>query len=355
MSKAPVQSNTQLGISEQTAREFKRIAEHEEQAGTESWNDGDYDAAASHFERGASTLKKYAAHIQVAAQQQVIKRKAAKLLDLCRQLRELMVTGKPDEVRAKRLRTESQSELAVINADLLAATPKEASESARQKAAPSAPAAPPVEVQAPASADTHDQSPSKPHLRLVASTEKPPVKSDSDSLGLSQAPDAQAKPLESPVPQPTSTLKRVDDSPSVLKPHRVAELSAALLKCDFEEVARCFDAISEDMAGSQVAAAGEIEQMLTSVFAREIAGVLRKAPGELGGGALELARRAYSEGNFKGAAGHFKQAALDLLDAVPGGISDEEVAANELRASRLLTFSSRLRKTQGEAKPASQA
>ena len=35
-----------------------------------------------------------------------------------------------------------------------------------------------------------------------------------------------------------------------------------------------------------VAAAGEIEQMLTSVFAREIAGVLRKAPGELGGGCL---------------------------------------------------------------------
>ena len=353
MSKAPVQSNTQLGISEQTAREFKRIAEHEEQAGTESWNDGDYDAAASHFERGASTLKKYAAHIQVAAQQQAIKRKAAKLLDLCRQLRELMVTGKPDEVRAKKLRTESQSELAVINADLLAATPKEASESARQKAAPSAPAAPPVEVQPPSGAQ--DQSPSKPHLRLVASTEKPPVKSDSDPLGLTLAPDAQAIPLESSTSQPSPPLKRVDDPPGFLKPNRLAELSAALLKCEFEAVARCFDGISEDMAGSHVAAAGEIEQMLTSVFAREIAGVLRKAPGELGGGALELARRAYSEGNFKGAAEHFKQAALDLLDAVPGGISDEEVAANELRASRLLTFSSRLRKTQGEAKPAPQA
>lgn len=54
MAKAPHSSNTQLGISEQTAREFKRIAEQEEQAGTEAWNDGEYDTAASHFERAAA-------------------------------------------------------------------------------------------------------------------------------------------------------------------------------------------------------------------------------------------------------------------------------------------------------------
>ena len=60
MAKAPPQSNTQLGISEQTAREFKRIAEQEEKAGTESWNDGEYDSAADHFERAANTLRKYA-------------------------------------------------------------------------------------------------------------------------------------------------------------------------------------------------------------------------------------------------------------------------------------------------------
>ena len=79
MAKAPQQSNTQLGISEQTAREFKRIAEQEEKAATECWNDGEYDSAADHFERAANTLRKYAVHVQAPSQAQIIKRKADEL------------------------------------------------------------------------------------------------------------------------------------------------------------------------------------------------------------------------------------------------------------------------------------
>jgi hypothetical protein len=75
---------------------------------------------------------------------------------------------------------------------------------------------------------------------------------------------------------------------------------------------------------------------------------LRKAPEQQSEGALQMARKAYAEGNFKGAAEHFKRAAMELLAAASEGKSDDEVSANEMKASKLLTFSSRLRRTPAE-------
>ncbi|MBV6515547.1 MAG: hypothetical protein HPKKFMNG_01188 [Planctomycetes bacterium] len=361
MAKAPHSSNTQLGISEQTAREFKRIAEQEEQAGTEAWNDGEYDTAASHFERAASTLKKYAAHVQAAAQAQVIKRKAAKLLDLCRQLRDLTQDGKPDESKARKLRTESQSELAVINADLEAATPKEAAPARHKSKAEnltSAPTQPPTRKEAPDDkpAPAEPQSESKPNLRLVGSKHDGGEVLELDFAGV--APKAEgsgrsAPALADPSEQKTApSLQRIIEGQTALKPERVVELSRALGRCDFEVMAKAFDAISDDFSAGHAPDPGvEIERLLSSVFAREIAQVLRKAPGDLSQGAMELARRAYGEGNFKGAAEHFKQAAMELLGTGADGRSDEDVAASEMKASKLLTFSSRLRKAVSDGKP----
>src|SRR5262249_36771234 len=120
----------------------------------------------------------------------------------------------------------------------------------------------------------------------------------------------------------------------------------ALRKCDFAQVAAAFDAIADELNAATVAnPQRDIEQMLSGIFAREVAQVLRKAPEQQGQGALELARKAYAEGNFKNAAEQFKRAAMDILAAAGEASSDEEIAAGELRASKLLTFSSRLRKT----------
>ena len=377
MAKAPQQSNTQLGISEQTAREFKRIAEQEEKAATECWNDGEYDSAADHFERAANTLRKYAVHVQAPSQAQIIKRKAAKLLDLCQQLRALTVDGHPDESKANRLRTESQSELATINADIEAATPREP-EAGKRKAPdnsaaliemsvnvpkppedekPKAADSPPRIESAAVKSDDSSKVPSQPHLRLLSGEGKPPEKPRSEVLHLefsevppadSAKPPAPTKP-EGPDPSEAKTapsLRRIEEG--AFKAERVVQLAAALNKCDFFLLATAFDAIADDLgAATAHDPQREIEQMLSSVFAREIAAVLRKAPEQQTQGAMELARKAYAEGNFKGAAEHFKRAAMELLAAAGDGKSDDDVAANELRASKLLTFSSRLRKTPG--------
>ncbi len=377
MAKAPQQSNTQIGLSEQTAREFKRIAEQEEKAGTESWNDGDYDSAADHFERAANTLRKYAAHVQAPAQAQVIKRKATKLLDLCNQLRALTVDGLPDESKANRLRTESQSELAVINADIEAATPRDSAESSKRKApdnsaallemsvnVPKPPEAekpksseiPPRVESAAAKSDESPKVPSQPHLRLLSGEAKAPEKPRSEVLHLefSDEPAADtAKPAPPAMPAPdlseaktAPSLRRIEEG--AFKAERVVQLAAALNKCDFFLLASAFEAIADDLsAANALDPQREIEQMLSSVFAREIAAVLRKAPEQQAQGAMELARKAYAEGNFKGAAEHFKKAAMELLAAAGESKSDEEIAASEIKASKLLTFSSRLRKTQG--------
>lgn len=374
MAKAPQQSNTQLGISEQTAREFKRIAEQEEKAGTESWNDGEYDGAADHFERAANTLRKYAVHVQAPSQAQVIKRKAAKLLDLCQQLRALTVDGHPDESKANRLRTESQSELAVINADIEAATPRDSGESARRKAPdnssallemsvnvakpPDAESSKTVEVpprveSAATKLDENSKTPSQPHLRLLSGEAKAPEKPRSEVLHLefSDAPAVDMANLAQPAPdlseaKTAPSLRRIEEG--AFKAERVVQLAAALGKCDFFLLATAFDAIADDLSAATTHdPQREIEQMLSSVFAREIAAVLRKAPEQQTQGAMELARKAYAEGNFKGAAEHFKRAAMELLAAAGEGKSEDDVAASELRASKLLTFSSRLRKTQG--------
>ncbi len=377
MAKAPQQSNTQLGISEQTAREFKRIAEQEEKAGTESWNDGDYDSAADHFERAANTLRKYAAHVQAPAQAQIIKRKAAKLLDLCQQLRALTVDGQPDESKANRLRTESQSELAVINADIEAATPRDSGESSKRKPPDNSTALmemsvnvpKPPEADKPKAADIAPRSesaaskldepaktPSQPHLRLLSGEAKAQEKPRSEVLHLEFG-DAGAVPA-APPPAPSSapdlseaktapSLRRIEEG--AFKAERVVQLAAALNKCDFFLLATAFDAIADDLgAASSHDPQREIELMLSSVFAREAANVLRKTPEQQSDGALQMARKAYAEGNFKGAAEQFKRAAMELLASAGDGKSDEEVSANELKASKLLTFSSRLRKTTSE-------
>ncbi|MBP9893477.1 MAG: hypothetical protein KBG84_16355 [Planctomycetes bacterium] len=380
MAKAPQQSNTQLGISEQTAREFKRIAEQEEKAGTESWNDGEYDSAADHFERAANTLRKYAAHVQAPAQAQVIKRKAAKLLDLCNQLRALTVDGQPDESKANRLRTESQSELAVINADIEAATPHDSGDSSKRKPPDNSSAVmemsvnvpKPPEADKPKAADLPPrtesaaskldaETASQPHLRLVAAAEaKPAEKPRSEVLHLEFG-DAGPEP-SAPPPAPSSapdfseaktapSLRRIEEG--VFKAERVVQLGQALSKCDFFLLASAFDAIADDYSeGKSLDPQREIELMLSSVFAREAAGVLRKAPDSQNDGALQMARKAYAEGNFKGAAEQFKRAAMELLASAGEGKSDDEVSANELKASKLLTFSSRLRKTSTDGKGA---
>ncbi len=378
MAKAPQQSNTQLGISEQTAREFKRIAEQEEKAGTESWNDGEYDSAADHFERAANTLRKYAVHVQAPSQAQVIKRKATKLLDLCQQLRALTVDGHPDESKANRLRTESQSELATINADIEAATPRDADSSKRkapdnsnallelsvnvpkppETEKPKAAEVPPRTESAAAKLDDTSGTPSQPHLRLVMGAEaKAPEKPRSEVLHLEfsdvppadmakPAPAAKAEGPDASEAKTAPSLRRIEEG--AFKAERVVQLAAALGKCDFFLLATAFDAIADDLgAATSHDPQREIEQMLSSVFAREIAAVLRKAPEQQTQGAMELARKAYAEGNFKGAAEHFKKAAMELLAAAGEGKSEDDVAASELRASKLLTFSSRLRKTQG--------
>lgn len=373
MAKAPQQSNTQLGISEHTAREFKRIAEQEEKAATEAWNDGEYDSAADHFERAANTLRKYAAHVQAAAQAQVIKRKATKLLDLCAQLRALTVDGEPDESKARKLRTESQAEIAVINADLEAATPRESGESAKRKktdapdnsratlemsvnvpkpAEPEKPKPdlPPRVESAAAKLAEEPKTASQPQLRLLPGETKTPEKPRSEVLHLEFGdvnPEPVTPPTAAPDPSEAKTapsLRRIEEA--AFKAERVVQLAQALAKCDFFLLASAFDAIADDYSeGKSLDPQREIELMLSSVFAREAAGVLRKAPEQQSDGALQLARKAYADGNFKGAAEQFKRAAMELLAGAAEGNSDEEVAANELKASKLLTFSSRLRKT----------
>lgn len=373
MAKAPPQSNTQLGISEQTAREFKRIAEQEEKAATEAWNDGEYDSAADHFERAANTLRKYAAHVQAPAQAQVIKRKATKLLDLCRQLRSLTTDGQLDESKANKLRTESQAEIAVINADLEAATPRESAETARRPKTeapdnsnamlemsvsvpkPDSDKAktelPPRVESAASKLGEEPRTASQPQLRLLPGETKPAEKPRSEVLHLEFG-DASPERKPAPVPDPSEaktapSLRRIEEG--AFKAERVVQLAQALAKCDFFLLASAFDALADDYGEGKAAdPQREIELMLSSVFAREAAAILRKAPEQQSEGALQMARKAYAEGNFKGAAEHFKRAAMELLAAASEGKSDDEVSANEMKASKLLTFSSRLRRTPAE-------
>jgi hypothetical protein len=135
----------------------------------------------------------------------------------------------------------------------------------------------------------------------------------------------------------------------ILRPQRVAQMAGALRKCDFNQLAAVFETIADEIGAVEAAdPLRDIEQLLSGVFAREVAQVLRKAPEQQGHSALELARKAYAEGNFRSAAEQFRRAAMDLLSAAAESKSEEEIAANELRASKLLTFSSRLRKTPSE-------
>lgn len=373
MAKAPPQSNTQLGISEQTAREFKRIAEQEEKAATEAWNDGEYDSAADHFERAANTLRKYAAHVQAPTQAQVIKRKATKLLDLCRQLRSLTTDGELDESKANKLRTESQAEIAVINADLEAATPRDSGDASRRtktdaadnsnatlemsvnvpRPEPEKPRAEqPARVESAASKLAEEpQTGSQPQLRLLPGEAKPAEKPRSEVLHLEFG-DTGPVPRPAPVPDMSEaktapSLRRIEEG--AFKAERVVQLAQALAKCDFFLLASALDALADDFGEGKAAdPQREIELMLSSVFAREAAAILRKAPEQQSEGALQMARKAYAEGNFKGAAEQFKRAAMELLASAAEARSDEEISANELKASKLLTFSSRLRKTPAE-------